>query len=1310
MHSRKTWVSGLVLLMVVGCVVVSAAEMRGPQARAVRTATPIAVDGRLDEPAWAQAAWATGFHLAGTGSGGGRAAVQTRFKTVWTDDALYVAVECDEPRIAELRAKTPWRDGAVWEDDCVEIFFDPANDGRYYQQIMVNARGTIFDMRAADYGLVKSRLWDGVFRAAGSVDREQGRWRVEVEVPFGALPLPENAGSTWKWNVTRERHAGVPKGVELTSWAPLAGSFHQPLKFGRLTGLPTDYDKFRIRPDEPRISVRRRGNGVSAVEVRWPVTNSTGGQRRLRAALQLVPPENAPQTPAENSLDLADGASGTFAFAPIETRKRTSDLHLVLRISQDADGRLLRAVRRKLRGDFRPLRVTLLRPVYRNSFFPDETADRIEFRIEPSPDVAAQAAIFAWRLEGPSGVLASGKQTGEGLEKAPDFVCLLQMPPLAAGDYELVVDARDANGKTVASERVPVHRLPPPPGGSTVRIDEQHRLLVDGKPFFGIGWYGGVPVEDPRQDVVALQNVTTPTVLIGLDAKSVRNAFERHGIRSIVSVENGRLFHTFRLWQKKNAHLKHIVGEPHKLERPSDDMVALVRRLVEAVRNEPGLLGYYIADEPEIHDVRSEYLENYYRLLRKLDPYHPVFVTNDTMDGLISHGVKCADVLDPDPYSPDWQYVPNFLKRIRAIARPGQAWWVTPWHSTARTHFTRPFDAEGGPYPYRVFRNQYFSSVAYGACGFTAYTSAFFIPEIEYRYGLPPVWRELRFLERALAAPVVGPLPEATRAADRLAVRGCALDGRVALIAVNHSGDRAETEVIWPPLGNRRLVRMSEGGTVRAENGRLRLRFTAGQVHILTDLPGAESFPAAADIEKDLARRLAASARPGNLLHWTRGVRAAASKGYFAPWFTQYYWYAINGVRDDRGWRLTHTAGKPAWLDLTLPKPATVGRLEIYTPNVRDYEIVFTGPDGAQTAFRINDNRETVVRHGFDPPVRFLKLRMTVFAKRPDSKDAPAVSEIEAYRDRADAPLVRELRNQTPPAPSGAALFPIEDGPGLLWTETFQPFRTAPKFKWDGHDDAWIVDPAQLEALPQDNGGVALRCRSARGYAGMTHIFACDPTHRFLQMRLSRIEGKGYRFSSVQFTDGSGKLPCRGLFNTSRTGLWTADLHAVHPSFADGSRRRGFLRITVAGSRKQPDGEIAPGPRFEYDWVRLADRPAQGLAVTLADGRPLPKVLKAGDKVHIELHLKDPAADASVQPLGGSNYGPVSLGGTGRIPLRRANRAGTVWMADLTVGKDAGAFQCKGYPLVFRADVAGVNGPDLWFSAYTSVLRPPPDR
>ncbi|MBT3287229.1 MAG: hypothetical protein HN849_06555, partial [Victivallales bacterium] len=109
-------------------VLVSLSVMGQPtrQAQAIPSTGPVKVDGVLDEPCWQQGTWQTDFLLADVNAKLARAAVQTRFKVVRTASAAYVAVECDEPNMAGLKAKTPWRDGAVWSDDCVEIFFDPS--------------------------------------------------------------------------------------------------------------------------------------------------------------------------------------------------------------------------------------------------------------------------------------------------------------------------------------------------------------------------------------------------------------------------------------------------------------------------------------------------------------------------------------------------------------------------------------------------------------------------------------------------------------------------------------------------------------------------------------------------------------------------------------------------------------------------------------------------------------------------------------------------------------------------------------------------------------------------------------------------------------------------------------------------------------------------------------------------------------------------------------------------------------------------------------------------------------------------------
>ena len=73
---------------------------------AVRTPQPVALDGLLAEPAWATCEWQGQFTIAGNRGDNSRAhqpvSVQTRFKVLYDDYAIYVGVECDEPALGIL--------------------------------------------------------------------------------------------------------------------------------------------------------------------------------------------------------------------------------------------------------------------------------------------------------------------------------------------------------------------------------------------------------------------------------------------------------------------------------------------------------------------------------------------------------------------------------------------------------------------------------------------------------------------------------------------------------------------------------------------------------------------------------------------------------------------------------------------------------------------------------------------------------------------------------------------------------------------------------------------------------------------------------------------------------------------------------------------------------------------------------------------------------------------------------------------------------------------------------------------------------
>ena len=385
----------------------------------------------------------------------------------------------------------------------------------------------------------------------------------------------------------------------------------------------------------------------------------------------------------------------------------------------------------------------VLQPVYRDSIFATQTEQPIVVRAALDETLHAQAVELRGRL-----LDAQGRElaaTKPGLKPAEDVQ--FDAKALPAGTYSVEVRALGAGGQELAAATAVIHKRPPSPG-SEVRVDEHRNIVIDGKPSIQIGWYGAVRLDDPRPDVLALQNIETAVVVNYPDKSPVTKLFREHGIRTMVNLEPARLLYAFDLWKQPG----HPVPTEHtKLSAPSDQCREMLRKMVELLKDEPGLFGWYIADEPEINNFRPDYLEAYYRTLRELDPYHPVIVTNDTLDGIEKIGFRCCDILAPDPYGAKPDYVPSFLAKANSVLRRGQGLMLTPWHAAHHTHFTAEYGS-APPFSYRVMRGQYLATLAAGGRGFAGYASDFFLPEPRLRIGLPHLWREVRFLEPSWSA------------------------------------------------------------------------------------------------------------------------------------------------------------------------------------------------------------------------------------------------------------------------------------------------------------------------------------------------------------------------------------------------------------------------------------------------------------------------------------------------------------------------------------------------------------------------------
>jgi hypothetical protein len=191
---------------------------------------PPAIDGALDDSCWDGAGSVSDFipflQVPGT-------EVTTTVRACADREALYFGFECDEPDTTDLVANIRERDGAVWQDDSVELFLDTNRDLRTFYQIIVNPNGVFFDQDTGAEGLAGAK-WDGPITVATQIHPD--RWVAEVKLEFTGLRLGEAEGQVWGANFARTSHRD---GRSTYTWARVESGFLEPENFGRLV-LPFD--------------------------------------------------------------------------------------------------------------------------------------------------------------------------------------------------------------------------------------------------------------------------------------------------------------------------------------------------------------------------------------------------------------------------------------------------------------------------------------------------------------------------------------------------------------------------------------------------------------------------------------------------------------------------------------------------------------------------------------------------------------------------------------------------------------------------------------------------------------------------------------------------------------------------------------------------------------------------------------------------------------------------------------------------------------------------------------------------------------
>ncbi len=216
-----------------------------------KTAKPVKLDGKLDDPSWKTALSTGAFVNTMTGAAGD---VKTEAKLLWDDQNLYIGFDNVD---GDVWAGLDKRDDKLWTQEAVEVMIDADRNGKTYVEFQVAPNGNIFDCYLPAYRKYEDSIdpkrkqydWNSKIKAKVAVDgtlnkrddQDKG-WAVELAIPLAdingldspGVKMPPALGDAWRINLYR-LDVAKDKPQAAVAWSPpMVGDFHALDKFGEI--------------------------------------------------------------------------------------------------------------------------------------------------------------------------------------------------------------------------------------------------------------------------------------------------------------------------------------------------------------------------------------------------------------------------------------------------------------------------------------------------------------------------------------------------------------------------------------------------------------------------------------------------------------------------------------------------------------------------------------------------------------------------------------------------------------------------------------------------------------------------------------------------------------------------------------------------------------------------------------------------------------------------------------------------------------------------------------------------------------------
>ena len=203
--------------------------------RATRRTTPIIIDGKLDDAAWASAE-PSGAFVQSFPNPGVAAPDQTQVRILYDDDALYVGIRLFDAHPDSIAAGLARRDATAATgiySDWAHLVIDSYHDRRTAFRFSTTPRGVQKDVYMSN-DLNEDLNWDAVWQVGTRIDSLG--WVAEFRIPFSQLRFGGDSANGRVWGLQLQRE--IARRNERDTWAPWTpqdGAFVS--QFGDLVGL-----------------------------------------------------------------------------------------------------------------------------------------------------------------------------------------------------------------------------------------------------------------------------------------------------------------------------------------------------------------------------------------------------------------------------------------------------------------------------------------------------------------------------------------------------------------------------------------------------------------------------------------------------------------------------------------------------------------------------------------------------------------------------------------------------------------------------------------------------------------------------------------------------------------------------------------------------------------------------------------------------------------------------------------------------------------------------------------------------------------